>query len=265
MKWDESCCVGFQAIDDKRYELFEVISSLINEKSQKKKIKILEALKLTAKYASNQFPVEEELMRDVFFPALVEHIGQHQELKRQVSNYLIALKSDENTNLEEISSFLLRWLNNHILGYDLKFGKYRTDTLREQDEHAVGLKEIEVQAKPIERLAKLKKLFQEKLISIEDFKEKKIKIFADHLRGRGLENLRDSIIDLQKYVMQGHINDKEKGLVLVEFFSNVDLDNSLKEINELEAKLILVNTFYECGLIEEEKFQSLKEKILSEI
>lgn len=265
MEWNKESCIGFDAIDLKREELFRLIIKLVDVEVGKADEKLFPALKATAEYASHQFPVEEELMRDVFFPGLIEHLEQHNYLKKQVSAYLVSLKEGNVSEPEEIVRFLLRWLNNHILGSDLKFSRYRDSTFEKQEEFVKEQKSQDEKHRPLEKIQKLKSLFKEKLISIDDFKERKIKILADYCRQSGLEKLKSSLHDLELFQKEDHISEKERKQIIQDYLGKLDLEKSLVDMKEIEGKLILLNSFFEFELVNEEKYLDLKDRVLNEI
>lgn len=265
MEWDLSCNVGFASIDHKREELFNLIRPLIRNNGGGLDARVFQALKATAQYASQQFPVEEELMRGDGYPGLAEHQEQHNQLRKQVISYLSSVKEGESSRIGEIVRFLLRLLDQHILGSDLKFSDYRESSFQKNKENELEQQIIAVKQRPIEKILKLKNLFKEKLITIDDFKDRKVKIFAEYLKERGLENLRMSFNDLEEFQKNDHLNEKERKLVIIEFLARLDLCNSLESLNGIEEKLVLLNTFFECEMVDEEAFQNHKDKILSQI
>jgi hemerythrin len=265
MKWEESYNIGFDAIDARRQELFDVIKELSFTSSANRKEKIVNALKLTAHYASQGFPIEEELMRDMLYPELVLHQQKHIELKKQVSRCLVSLKDERSCNFDDIIRFLLDWLEQHVLCDDLKYREYRLSTFKKQED---CLKEQELTAKkqiPLNKLAKLKYLFKEKLITIDDFKERKIKIFSAYLESKGLDKLKNSIADLEFFQANDNLTENEKWSAILEFLSSVNLNQSINDLEDVEDKLILLNSFYECELVAENEYLDYKDKILSQI
>ncbi len=265
MKWDESYNIGFDAVDARREELFYVIKELSLTSFGNRKEKIVNALKLTAHYASQCFPIEEELMRDMLYPELIIHHEKHTELKKQVSRFLVALKDEDNCDFDKIIRFLLDWLEQHVLCDDLKYREYRLSTFKMQED---CLKEQELSAKkqiPLNKLAKLKHLFKEKLITIDDFKERKIKIFSAYLESQGLDKLKCSIADLEFFQANDSLTENEKWAAILEFLSSVNLNQSIEDLEDVEDKLILLNSFYECELVGENEYLEYKDKVLSQI
>ncbi len=265
MEWDSSCCIGFDAIDIRREELFSIIRKLVKKNETQTSESVFAALKAVTKYASSQFPIEEELMRDVFFPGLIEHMEQHFQIKKQVSQFLYAYKDGKAENLDEIVRFLLRWLDTHILGTDLRFGEFRSQMFDKQEQAVREKKAAEIRQKPIEKIGKLKYLFKEKLINSDDFKDRKVKIFAGYLEERGLAELKASLTDLDCFQKEDHLSEKEKKLAIIEFLGKVNLEKSLNELQEIESKLLLLNSFFEFEMVKEPLYIELKEKVLSQI
>jgi hemerythrin-like metal-binding protein len=265
MQWDESCNIGFDAVDSRREELFDLVQTLANNNSNGNKAKILQALKNVAQYASQQFSIEEELMRDISFPAYNKHFEEHEKFKRNVAGYLSELKNGNSCSFDEVVRFLKSWINQHILGTDIEFGKFKNDCLEKEAQSYEDKRVSELRGRPIEKLHKLKHLFREKLITVEDFKHRKVKIFSEHLGVRSLELLKEGITDLEFFYKNGYLTEKEKKFVIADFLDQVDLHKSLEELKDIEGKLILLNSFYECELVEEPQYLEFKEKVLSQI
>ncbi|MFZ5950580.1 MAG: bacteriohemerythrin [Candidatus Rifleibacteriota bacterium] len=265
MEWDLNCCIGFDAIDTRRQELFAIIRKLVKKNETQTSESVFSALKAVTQYASSMFPVEEELMRDVFFPGLVEHMEQHFQVKKQVAQFLYAYKDGNVENIDEIVRFLLRWLDTHILGLDLKFGEYRSQMFDKQEQAEREKRISEIRQKPIDKINKLKHLFKEKLINSDDFKDRKVKIFAGYLAERGLIELKGSLSDLDCFQKDDHLSEKEKKLAIMEFLGKVNLEKSLTELEEIESKLLLLNSFFEFEMVKDPLYSELKEKVLSQI
>jgi hypothetical protein len=165
----------------------------------------------------------------------------------------------------EIVQFLKSWVEQHLLSSDIEFGKYKVEISDQQAHHSLLEQVRELRQKPVDKILKLKHLFKEKLISIEDFKERKIKIFADYLREKGLSQLKSGIEDLDYFQKNDHLSDKEKKLVIIEFLGKIDLKKSLEDLVGVEEKLILLNSFFEMELVPEDVYIEIKDKVLSQI
>ncbi len=264
MEWDADCCIGFSVVDARREELFDTVRKLQRRMNPNKET-VHFALKTAAQYASQVFPIEEELMREIFYPALMKHQEQHQNFKRVVSTFLAGLRNDEGEEMDEIVLFLNSWVEQHLLNSDIEFGQYKVEMSNQQAHHSLLEQVRELRQKPVDKILKLKHLFKEKLISIEDFKERKVKVFADYLRERGLSQLKAGIEDLEYFQKNDHLSEKEKKLVIIEFLEKIDLQKSLEDLNDIEEKLILLNSFFEMELVAEDVYIDIKDKVLSQI
>ncbi len=265
MEWDADCCIGFSAVDARREELFDTVRRLQTRNSMLDQEKVLLALKAAAQYASQVFPIEEELMREVFFPGLISHQEEHQNFKKEAIHFLEGLKNSDEDDLKRIVVFLNHFVERHLLGSDIEFARFKFEMALRQEALKIEMREKEFRQKPIEKIQKLKHLFKEKLINADDFRERKVKIFAEHLVSRGLPSIKKGIEDLDYFQKNDHLSEKEKKLAIIEFLGKVDLEKSLADLQEVEEKLILLNSFFEFELVSEEAFLNLKDKVLSQI
>lgn len=128
--WDSSLSVGVDLIDEQHKMLIERISNL--SKAVEKHLghtKIIETLLFMKEYTNFHFSTEERYMHELDYPAMDNHLKQHQEFKAMVRTLEEDFKEDGATKVvsKSINTFLGNWLVNHIKVVDVNFGKFLRD------------------------------------------------------------------------------------------------------------------------------------------
>jgi hemerythrin len=121
----EKLSVGNAVIDDQHKKLFSIINDLHGVMaSGKARTAIYEILERLIDYTKTHFSSEQRLMVQYFYPDRKNHEAQHSELIRQVDDLKAKVQAGHITVTIETMDFLKKWLNNHILQTDKKFGEF---------------------------------------------------------------------------------------------------------------------------------------------
>jgi hemerythrin len=126
VKWEERYLLGVEQFDDHHKHLVDLLNQvhgmfLSNEVAEGKLQEILDSLE---EYANYHFDQEEGWMREVGFPKLEEHILEHKRFIYKLYD-LNKQFNDNNACLTlEIVTFLRRWLLEHIMNVDAKYGVF---------------------------------------------------------------------------------------------------------------------------------------------
>jgi hemerythrin len=75
-------------------------------------------------YSLFHFKQEEQLMTEIKFPYLEEHIRQHQEFKSKIDNFKINLDPEKRLSAFNILEFLINWISFHVLESDKEYAVY---------------------------------------------------------------------------------------------------------------------------------------------
>ena len=75
------------------------------------------------KYTREHFTHEENLMRDIGYPSIREHINQHNDLLSKLNNVAQNIANDT-LDKQDLSAFLGHWLLNHIGTSDAELAGY---------------------------------------------------------------------------------------------------------------------------------------------
>lgn len=267
MKWDQSLSIGCEVVDNQHKELICLVDQL--ETSLGKGIppqQLGDAIKYFVSYTRHHFSAEENLMQSIDYDELKDHKELHNKLIQDVTDILIALKNGKIISSAELVKFLVDWVKKHVTEEDQKIGTYwRTKkTAIRQTECKIKVIE-DRRAKTIARLEKLKELYRQRLIGIDDYKEQKLRTLVNLLVEIGINCLADGFADLDFFLQNNIICKTERKAIMIAFLEKSELEKGLSTITELEGKLLFLRTFREYDMITDEKFNALQVKILDAI
>ncbi|MCI2284808.1 bacteriohemerythrin [Colwellia sp. MSW7] len=119
--WDAEYAVGNADMDNQHKELFDMINEFFKQDNKQSAIILFESL---SSYIDLHFESEENLLRQINYPATDEHIKQHEELRHNFNalrNRLIHYDIDIQ---HKIGMFLYNWMAKHILQSDMEYKAY---------------------------------------------------------------------------------------------------------------------------------------------
>jgi hemerythrin len=123
INWDKSLSVGVESIDAQHKVLVETLNELHDAmmKGQAKGITGAILRNLVA-YTQNHFKAEEAMLAAAKYPGLAAHRALHEELSKQVADYLARFERGEITLNLHLLGFLRDWLTKHIQKVDRAYG-----------------------------------------------------------------------------------------------------------------------------------------------
>lgn len=121
-RWETKYSVGNIEMDNHHQRLFQIINSLHEAMLEGNSKRILEEIfTQLIDYTQFHFSAEEEYMKAMSYPQLLEHQVQHTAFINRVIEYRDDFVAG-NSNLSlQVMNFLRDWLINHILGSDKKY------------------------------------------------------------------------------------------------------------------------------------------------
>ena len=267
MKWDQSLSIGCELVDSQHKELIHLVDNLesaLGKGLQPQQIGA--ALKFIVNYTRHHFKTEEEFMDSIGFDGLESHKKLHNDLIKSVTDILKDLKAGKDLDQQDLVNFLVAWVKDHVIEEDMKIGEFarQQKSLIDKQNECLRLT-VKRREDAVGRLDKLKNLFRQKLIAIEDFKEQKIRIFANMLADLGYNRFREGVEDLNCFLAKDVICHNEHKAIVIAFLEKSTLEQSLKEASDLEGKLLLLRSFHEFELISDDKFDQAKTAILESI
>ena len=123
--WSDKLSVGIKSIDDQHSVLFDTINNLHAAmlKGQSRSV-VGTLLHTLVGYTREHFTAEEAMMETAKYPALSAHRIKHEELTKQVEEYVTRHESGDITFSIQLSFFLSDWLSKHIQSTDQEYGPW---------------------------------------------------------------------------------------------------------------------------------------------
>ena len=119
--WSSRFETGIDLIDAQHQSLFEAINKLADSfRAGNSKSQVKASLDFLVDYTMEHFQSEERFMRDMNYPRLAEHMGQHAQLMEQVRDLQMDLM-DGKPVIMEVTIFLAEWLKAHIHDSDMAY------------------------------------------------------------------------------------------------------------------------------------------------
>ena len=124
--WDEKYLLGIEQFDTHHKHLVGLLNEayemfLLKDVDDEKLQGILNAL---AEYANYHFDLEESWMSQVDYPKRQDHEVEHKRYIYKLYDLNKQFSDDKSVLTLEIVSFLRRWLLEHILNADAKYGAF---------------------------------------------------------------------------------------------------------------------------------------------
>ncbi len=129
IEWKESYSVGVPLFDEQHKYLVDLLNDLIDSNNRKVERKELFAIcnKIIG-YAEEHFKNEESIMLKCRYPKLKEHQEEHARLIEDVFVMYRDFCTGGQTSMVEIVDFLKDWILDHILGFDMEYKSFLTQT-----------------------------------------------------------------------------------------------------------------------------------------
>jgi hemerythrin len=122
LRWSDKYSVNVQEIDSQHHKLIDLINELYTAMMEKKtKEALLGILDGLVKYTIYHFQTEERYFVEFDYPDTNEHVKEHQEFVKKVSDFTVSYTAGKATISMEILAFLREWVVKHILGSDKRY------------------------------------------------------------------------------------------------------------------------------------------------
>lgn len=125
IEWKDAYSLDIVEIDDQHRKLIDLINRLHSAiLTGRADITLGEILTDLVYYTIYHFETEEKFFDEYDYPEAEQHKKQHKSLIDQVAALQKQHESGEKVLTMDIMNFLRDWLQDHILGSDLKFGPF---------------------------------------------------------------------------------------------------------------------------------------------
>ena len=125
LEWSSRFSVGVKTIDAQHEGLFAIVNELhtamLKHQAQSVTGGLLGKL---VKYTRDHFAFEERAMAAAAYPGLALHRTHHQDLTRQVGEFMARYQRGDVAINIELLRFLSQWLTKHIQHEDKEYGPW---------------------------------------------------------------------------------------------------------------------------------------------
>ena len=120
--WKDEFSVGVEELDRQHKQIIEVINSLVDKpRIFFRSNNVSAALIDLTNYVSEHFLLEERLLQENEYPALIEHSKKHTLYSKRISDFCKESLGRERDIPSELIAFLTDWWTNQILYEDMKY------------------------------------------------------------------------------------------------------------------------------------------------
>ncbi|GFO61236.1 hemerythrin [Geomonas silvestris] len=126
VEWDPKFQLGIEQFDLHHRHLVGLLNALYEKYAteQDDDATLRDAVSDLTEYADYHFSVEENWMRQGGYPAYEEHVLQHKQFIFKLVEFNRLYRTDKEHLSLEIIAFLRRWLLDHIVQADGKYGEF---------------------------------------------------------------------------------------------------------------------------------------------
>jgi len=122
--WSSRFATGIPLVDAQHQSLFQAVNRLAESfREGNAAAQVKESLDFLVGYTQEHFQTEERFMREMDYPGLAEHMGEHARLMEQVHDLQMNHAEGRPVTLD-VAIFLADWLRDHIHGSDLAYVRF---------------------------------------------------------------------------------------------------------------------------------------------
>ena len=127
--WNDSYLLGIPMIDNQHKKFFVILDNLetLNQKQEKSEIHSL--INELQNYVIYHFKTEEDLMVKSQSPNIDLHVMEHELFRKKVEEFHHSYYNNNEELLNEMISFMRKWLLIHISGTDAEYADSIKSTL----------------------------------------------------------------------------------------------------------------------------------------
>lgn len=136
-KFTDDYLIGIDEIDNEHRRLFQMINEAIDLSKESSDTSVISKNLVSGlkNYAATHFAHEEAYMEHIHDPELPIQKKEHEDFTRTVNSFSLDTSSPEAAvkSLNELLTYLVRWLYRHILSSDMMIGKMSSISADEED------------------------------------------------------------------------------------------------------------------------------------
>jgi hemerythrin len=120
--WKDAYSVGYAKIDEQHKKIIKLINDLYSAYMKKSEpVSITRIMSELTSYAKEHFSEEERLFRQYNYIETEEHTKEHALFTRKIGEFVEECGKNEHLLSMKLTTFLQKWLINHILESDMKY------------------------------------------------------------------------------------------------------------------------------------------------
>lgn len=140
IEWSNKFSLGSRVIDEDHHYLITIYNSMVECITQSKgNAEFAEILSKMTDYSISHFKKEESYMAQMGYPHLEEHRRLHKEYILKTALFNSRFLSSDPPSQNEVTHFLKKWWENHIIKIDSQYEEFRVCGVRKQIVEALSM------------------------------------------------------------------------------------------------------------------------------
>lgn len=127
--WNDSYLLGIPMIDNQHKKFFVILDNLVTLNQKQEKSEMHSLINELQNYVIYHFKTEEDLMVKSQSPNIYLHVMEHELFRKKVEEFHHSYYNNNEELLNEMISFMRKWLIIHISGTDAEYADSIKDTL----------------------------------------------------------------------------------------------------------------------------------------
>ena len=127
--WNDSYLLGIPMIDNQHKKFFAILDNLVTLNQKQEKSEMHSLINELQNYVIYHFKTEEDLMVKSQSPNIDLHIMEHELFRKKVEEFHHSYYNNNAELLNEMISFMRKWLIIHISGTDAEYADSIKSTL----------------------------------------------------------------------------------------------------------------------------------------
>jgi len=127
--WNDTYLLGIPMIDNQHKKFFVILDNLVTLNQKQEKSEIHTVINELQNYVIYHFQTEEDLMVKSHSPNIDLHIMEHELFRKKVEEFHHSYYNNNAELLNEMISFMRKWLLIHISGTDSEYADSIKSTL----------------------------------------------------------------------------------------------------------------------------------------
>ena len=127
--WNDSYLLGIPMIDNQHKKFFVILDNLVTLNQKQEKSEMHSLINELQNYVIYHFKTEEDLMVKSQSPNIDLHVMEHELFRKKVEEFHHSYYNNNAELLNEMISFMRKWLIIHISGADAEYADSIKSTL----------------------------------------------------------------------------------------------------------------------------------------